>query len=128
MNRAHVLADGGGRELAYVAMSRARGTSHVYVVADDVDQAVEDLSAEWRRETRQRWVLDTDKVAGDDRALRPDLARRTETTVRLARLRAERDAVAAAAPDAEARLRVLAAQLRLERVAQAKPARALGRR
>lgn len=62
VDRAHVLADGGGRELAYVAMSRARGTSHVYVVADDVDQAAEDLTAEWRREARQRWLLDTDEV------------------------------------------------------------------
>ncbi len=60
VDRAHVLADGGGRELAYVAMSRARGTSHIYVVADQVDQAAEDLTAEWRREARQRWVLDTD--------------------------------------------------------------------
>ncbi|MDP9388500.1 MAG: hypothetical protein M3Q48_11470 [Actinomycetota bacterium] len=39
VERAHVLAGGGGRELAYVAMSRARGTTHVHVVADDVDQA-----------------------------------------------------------------------------------------
>jgi ATP-dependent exoDNAse (exonuclease V) alpha subunit len=46
VDRAHVFADGGGRELAYVAMSRARETSHVYVVADDLDQAGEDLTAE----------------------------------------------------------------------------------
>ena len=32
---AHVLDDGGGRELAYVAMSRARTASHVYVTALD---------------------------------------------------------------------------------------------
>lgn len=127
VDRAHVLADGGGRELAYVAMSRARGTSHVYVVADDVDQAVEDIGAEWRREARQRWVLDTDEVA-EDGPRRPDLARRTDSTLRTTRLQAERDAVAAVAPDAEDRLRVLDAQLRLERIAQPKPARALGRR
>ena len=118
VDRAHVVADGGGRELAYVAMSRARGTSHVYVVADDVEQAAEDLGSEWRREARQRWVLDTDEVAGDDRRPRPDLARRTDTTVRIARLRAERDAVAAVAPDAEHRLRVLDTQLQLEQVGQ----------
>ena len=29
VNRAHPFADGGGRELAYVAMSRARDTAHV---------------------------------------------------------------------------------------------------
>lgn len=85
----------------------------------------EDLVTEWRRSTRQRWILDTDEAAGDAGRRRPDLARRIDATVRLARLRAERDAVA---PEAEARLRVLDAQLRLERVAQPKPARALGRR
>lgn len=31
VDRAHVFADGGGRELAYVAMSRARESSQVYV-------------------------------------------------------------------------------------------------
>ena len=36
--RAHALEDGGGRELAYVKMSRAKERSTVYVVADDVDQ------------------------------------------------------------------------------------------
>lgn len=114
VDRAHVLADGGGRELAYVAMSRERGTSHVYVVADDVDQAAEDLTAEWRRESRQRWILDTDEVASEDGPRRPDLARRIDTTLRIARLRAERDAVATVAPDAEARLRTLDLRLRLE--------------
>ena len=34
VGRAHVLEDGGGRELAYVKMSRARECSTVYVVAD----------------------------------------------------------------------------------------------
>ncbi len=118
VERAHVVADGGGRELAYVAMSRARATSHVYVVADDIDQAAEDLGAEWGRERRQRWVLDTDDVAGEDGYRRPDLARRVDATLRVTRLRAERDAVQAVAPDAEARLRVLDAQLRLEQVGQ----------
>jgi hypothetical protein len=90
-----LVADGGGRELAYVAMSRARDATHVHVVADDVDQAVEDLGVEWRRETRQRWVLDTDEVAEDGGRRRPDLARRTEASLRIARLRA--DAVSAIA-------------------------------
>ena len=128
VERAHVFADGGGRELGYVAMSRSRGPSHVYATADDVDQAVEDLVAEWGRSTRQRWILDTDAVAGPDAAAHPRLSTRPDATVRMARLRAERDAVAAVAPDADARLRVLDVQLRLERVAQPKPARALGRR
>lgn len=129
VDRAHVFADGGGRELGYVAMSRARGPSHLYAVADDVDQAAEDLVAEWSRSTRQRWVLDTDAVAGKDAPAHPRLSTRPDAVVRLARLRAERDAVAAVAPNAAARLRVLDAQLRLERVAQpAPPKRAVGRR
>lgn len=42
---------------------------------------------------RQRWVLDVDEPAIDDRARRPSLARRTESTLRLARLRSKREAV-----------------------------------
>jgi len=128
VDRAHVFADGGGRELAYVAMSRARGTSHVYVVADDLDQAAEDLTVEWSADRRQRWVLDLDEPATDDRVRRPSLARKTESTLRLARLRAERDAVQAVAPEAHARLRSLDLQFRLEHVAQRPaPGRSLGR-
>jgi ATP-dependent exoDNAse (exonuclease V) alpha subunit len=41
--RAHVLEDGGGRELAYVKMSRARDRSTVYVVADCADHAADDV-------------------------------------------------------------------------------------
>ncbi|MDQ2754515.1 MAG: hypothetical protein M3R71_03085, partial [Actinomycetota bacterium] len=41
--RAHLFADGGGRELAYVAMSRARQSTHVWAEADDTAQAIEDL-------------------------------------------------------------------------------------
>jgi conjugative relaxase-like TrwC/TraI family protein len=125
VDRAHLFADGGGRELAYVAMSRARDTTHVYVVADDVDQAVEDLAVEWSADRRQRWVLDVDEPAVDDLVRRPSLGRRTETTLRLARLRAEREAVQAVAPEAETRLRSLDLQLRLEQVAQ-RPASSRG--
>ena len=128
VDRAHVFADGGGRELAYVAMSRARDTSHVYVAADDLDQAVEDLTAEWSSERRQRWVLDVDEPAIDDRTRRPSLARRTESTLRLERLRSERDALQAVAPEATERLRSLDLQLRLEQVAQrASPGRSISR-
>lgn len=54
----HALADGWGRELAYVAMSRARGESHLYVVADDVPAATERLVWEWGQERRHSWVID----------------------------------------------------------------------
>lgn len=129
VDRAHVFADGGGRELAYVAMSRGRDTSHVYVVADDLDQAVEDLTLEWSADRRQRWVLDVDEPSLDDRARRPNLARRTESTLRLARLRAERDAVAAVAPDATRRLQTLDLSLRMTVLEVAPPqrGRTLGR-
>ncbi|MGH9135485.1 MAG: MobF family relaxase [Acidimicrobiales bacterium] len=128
VDRAHIFADGGGRELAYVAMSRARDTSHVYVPADDLDQAIEDLTAEWSADRRQRWVLDIDEPALDDRARRPSLARRTASTLRLARLRSEREAVQEVAPGAVERLRSLDLQLRLEPVAERPaPGRGIGR-
>lgn len=93
VDRAHVFTDGGGRELAYVAMSRARESSHVYVVADDLEQGVGDLTVEWSAGRRQRWVLDVDEPAVDDRVRRPSIARRTESVLRLSRLWRERDAV-----------------------------------
>src|SRR3954453_19252970 len=56
---AHRFEDGGGRELAYVAMSRARLHTTVPVVADDLAQAVEDLRRDWSTERRPRWAIDT---------------------------------------------------------------------
>ncbi len=65
---AHVYEDGGGRELAYVAMSRARAETHVYLCADDLDQAREDLCRSWVTERRWKWAIDTGTpvVAGRD--------------------------------------------------------------
>jgi hypothetical protein len=40
-------------------MSRARDTAHVHAVADNVYQAVEDLTWDWSREKRQIWAIDT---------------------------------------------------------------------
>ncbi len=57
--RAHLFADGGGRELAYVAMSRAREGTHVWTVADDLVQAREDLVRDWSTERRPTWAIDT---------------------------------------------------------------------
>ncbi|HMK97621.1 MAG TPA: AAA family ATPase, partial [Acidimicrobiales bacterium] len=53
----YALEDGGGRELAYVAMSRARAESHVYVVAPGLAQAADRLSWAWDQERRQSWAL-----------------------------------------------------------------------
>ncbi len=101
---AHLYADGGGRELGYVAMSRARHTAHVHAVADNVCQAVEDLTSDWSHEKRQAWAIDTGRpehtrqhpveIEADKQApakLRAVLSR--------ARLKAERSALVAAASD-----------------------------
>ena len=69
--RAHLLADGGGRELAYVGMSRARETAHVYVVADTLAQAKEGLAGEWSRLRRPRWVIDTGIARRMDKSIEP---------------------------------------------------------
>jgi hypothetical protein len=53
----YALEDGGGRELAYVAMSRARGESHVHVVAPDLSQAASRLAWAWEDERRQSWAI-----------------------------------------------------------------------
>jgi hypothetical protein len=68
---AHVYQDGGGRELAYVAMSRARETTQIYLCADDPDQAREDLSRSWATERRWKWAIDTGTPAVAGKESRP---------------------------------------------------------
>jgi len=87
--RAHVYEDGGGRELAYVAMSRAREETRVYVAADDLAQAQEDLMRNWANERRWHWAIDT---ATPERDVKEPLA------LRRAALAAERRSLAAAIP------------------------------
>jgi hypothetical protein len=58
----YALEDGGGRELAYVAMSRARRESHVHVVAPDARHAAERLAWAWEQQRRQTWALDREPV------------------------------------------------------------------
>ncbi len=91
---AHVFEDGGGRELAYVAMSRARERTELYLVADDLDQAREDLAHHWERERRERWAIDTGTP-------QPGAAEREPpepTALRRLALQAERDALRVAIP------------------------------
>ncbi|HMJ77359.1 MAG TPA: MobF family relaxase [Iamia sp.] len=57
-DRAHVLAAGGGRELAYVALSRARHGTTLHAVSDDLDQARHDLTLDWHAYQGQRWITD----------------------------------------------------------------------
>ena len=85
--RGHVYEDGGGRELAYVAMSRAKEQTHVYVAADDADQATEDLARAWAEERRWRWAIDTGT---------PDV--KAPASLRREALVAERAMLAAAVP------------------------------
>jgi conjugative relaxase-like TrwC/TraI family protein len=98
VDRAHVYANGGGRELTYVALSRARHTTTLHCVADTLDQAAEDLERDWSVDRRQRWTLDTDLPATPGQPFRPALLPGTETGLRLGRLRAERAAIQAAMP------------------------------
>ena len=111
---AHRFQDGGGRELAYVAMSRARAGSHSWVVADDPDQAREDLVGEWSAEARARWVIDTNSP--DRRLGRP--WSEPERVLDRARLQAERRALLSAIPP-DARPALHAAHDQLAAVAQA---------
>jgi ATP-dependent exoDNAse (exonuclease V) alpha subunit len=65
VDNAVFFADGGGRELAYVGMSRARQSTEVVAVADNVDQAVEQLRDDWHAERRERWVIHTEQTLAD---------------------------------------------------------------
>ena len=93
---AHLFADGGGRELGYVAMSRARASAQVHVVADNIGQAVEDLSRDWARERRQFWAIDTGtpEVPVKRAALEVEVDKQAPAALRAvlgrARLKAER--------------------------------------
>ncbi len=97
----HLFSDGGGRELAYVAMSRAREAAFVYCVADDEGQAREDLRREWSASRRARWAselgLPEDKAPAPARE-EPVLSDGQRCAIRLAHLQAQRAAVIGAIP------------------------------
>jgi hypothetical protein len=99
---AHVYEDGGGRELAYVAMSRAREHTQLYLAADDLAQAREDLCRSWETERRWKWAIDTGSVGSDT----PGTPAERIASLRQQALQVERDALAAAIPQ------TLTAQLR----------------
>jgi hypothetical protein len=69
-DRTHYLAEGGGRELAYVALSRARDRTTVHAVADDIDQALDDIRTDWTRSQHDTWISPTTAV-GDDPSVQP---------------------------------------------------------
>lgn len=78
VDRAHLFADGGGQELAYVAMSRARHASTAYVVADDLDQAQEDLARDWATRRTPTWAIDTALPTGSRTSTDPQPVREEE--------------------------------------------------
>jgi conjugative relaxase-like TrwC/TraI family protein len=82
-DRAHVFADGGGRELAYVAMSRARQCTTLHAVADTTAQAIDDIRTDWSIDRHQRWVTQTAAPAPDGMRARPVDVDRTARRVRL---------------------------------------------
>lgn len=96
VERAHVLEDGGGRELAYVKMSRAKEHTTVYDVADSVEQAVEDLGKSWAHSRRIGWAIEWGVPANDAPAPAAEVA--LSARLRHARLVAEREALAAGIP------------------------------
>jgi hypothetical protein len=72
---AHHLHDGGGRELAYVALSRARQHSTVYLVADSPAQAHDDLQHAWSIEQRPEWLIHRLEPTLEDRDHRRHVGR-----------------------------------------------------
>ncbi len=109
VERAHALEDGGGRELAYVKMSRSTDRTTVYVVADNLDQAAEDLRREWKVERRLSWVIDRSPATGHS----PAAPRRdVDAALRRGQLLAERHAILAGVPaDPTAAIRVTEREL-----------------
>jgi conjugative relaxase-like TrwC/TraI family protein len=111
-DRTHYLAEGGGRELAYVAMSRARGPSIVHAVADDVGQAIEDITHDWSLDRNQQWITRTATAAGVDPAIR---ALPEDPDARCARLLAELETLERQAPPSVT-AELAAARTRLDRI------------
>lgn len=104
---AHAYADGGGRELAYVAMSRATDRTTVYVVADDLEVARDDLCRDWAHERRWTWAIDTGTPG-----TAPQGDRARDLVLARAALVRERDALRALIPpDARAEREALERQI-----------------
>jgi conjugative relaxase-like TrwC/TraI family protein len=96
IDAAHVLGDGGGRELAYVAMSRARTTSHIYLATPPARLA-DRLTLEWQTSRRQTWTLhDRPRKSAELRQERSELLRSipADQTAPLRHLQRERDLAA----------------------------------
>lgn len=89
------LAPGaGGKVVTSETGSRAKDRSTVYVVADTVDRAAEDLARDWSRKRRPAWVIDSGTPATHPAAVEADIAVAApmRTALRRGRLLAERHA------------------------------------
>jgi hypothetical protein len=94
----HHLAEGGGRELAYVAASRARQHTTIHLAADNLDQAVEDLTRDWSADRRPRWAIDIGTpTARAHIPINDQTTRQLQESIDLARER-QRQAIAARPP------------------------------
>jgi conjugative relaxase-like TrwC/TraI family protein len=99
----HHLADGGGREVAYVAASRARHRTAIHIVADSLDQAVDDLTREWSADRRPRWAIDTGTPSTRARvAINEQTKQQLQASIDLARERQRRAVAARASTTASA--------------------------
>ena len=76
-------------------MSRAKERSTVYVVADSIEQAKEDLRREWGTDRRVGWVIDTGTPVTEplEAEVSRAVARPVRDALRRNRLVAERDAI-----------------------------------
>jgi conjugative relaxase-like TrwC/TraI family protein len=95
--RGHLYVDGGGRELAYVAMSRARESTHIWTVADDDAQAVEDLNRDWSERRAPTWAIDTGQPASRQPGVEQPDGPTPQHQIRLAALLSAESAIAAKA-------------------------------
>jgi hypothetical protein len=131
VSRAHLFADGGGRELAYVAMSRARQSTQIWTTADDFPQAVDDLKRDWTTRRAPTWAIDIGQPdAKGERSWKPEVLP-AEEKVRIAALvSAETNIIrsaSAALPGPVLHQNVLEARTQLERLRQDRQDLDLGR-
>jgi hypothetical protein len=66
-DRTHYLAEGGGRELAYVALSRARHHTTIHAVADNLDHALDTIRTDWTHTNHDTWISPTTTPGTDPR-------------------------------------------------------------
>lgn len=108
-DRTHYYADGGGRELAYVAASRARHHTTIHTVADNLGQAIERLATDWSRLQHDTWLSPTTTIGHDPHH---DTTEADDLLAERARLEQElADTLALSPPDVTDELQLATARL-----------------